>query len=119
MIYAVEKEDKVHENIESFVYQDRSGLSWHVQRTEVGLYISYLGPKNLIPRYFECKVNGNVLLIRNTNFIHIRDTDFETFFKIRNIIIDGFIDQIWSVFASFFTSRLKLNPVILQTEMSK
>lgn len=117
MIYAVNIEQK-GENLESVIYKDKSGLSWHVQRTEVGLFVSCLSPKSLIPKNFECKVNKKLVFIRNTNCIFIEATDLETFCHIRNIIKDGYINQIWDVFTSFFTSRLKMNPIILQTEMN-
>lgn len=118
MIYAVEKENKIANNLESVIYKDQSGLSWHVQRTEAGLYVSYLGPKDLMPKYFECKVNGRYIYLKNTNLILFQATDLDSYCHIRTIIKDGFIDQIWDVFTSLFVSRLKINPTILQTEMS-
>lgn len=106
MIYCINQDSYPKEFIEELIYKDENGFEWHIRRTENGLFIRYFGEEYFQDKYFDCKLqNGNSMLINNTNCIFIQDCEFETFAEIREVLKNGYTDEIWEVFEEMFAER--------------
>lgn len=117
MIYCVPLDQYPNSPIEELVYHDENELEWRISRVENGFYVRYFGPEYFKEDRFECQLsNGTIVVIRNTNCIQFKAADFDTFCIIRDILKDGFTDDIWDVFQDSFTERFEHDLTILESE---
>lgn len=119
MIYCVEKDiyPKEGQFIEEIKYLDENGFEWRIARIQNGFMVQYFGSDYFKQTTFDFKLkNGNPIKIRNTNCIFFKDSSFETFCLVRDILKNGFTDEIWEIFEELFQERFNLDDGILESE---
>lgn len=122
MIYYVpiEMYPKEGQFIEELSYKDENDFEWRISRINNGFMVRYFGEPYFKENYFSCELkSGEHLLINNTNCIFIKDTEFETFAEVRNVIKNGFTDDIWEVFQEMFAERFEHDKGLLESEIVK
>jgi len=104
--------------IEENTYRDENGFEWKIARIQNGFFVKYLGEPYFKDKYFSCDLkSGEHILINNTNCIFIQDSEFETFAEIRNVLKNGYTDEIWEIFQEMFEERFEHDKGILESEM--
>lgn len=120
MIYCVETEmyPKEGQFIEELKYKDENDFEWRICRIENGFIVRYFGDEYFKESVFSFDLkNGKRIRIRNTNCIFFKDTDFDTFFEVRNILKNGFTDDIWGIFAELLQERFENDEGFLESEI--
>lgn len=120
MIYCVPIEIYPEEGmfIEELKYKDENDFEWRIARVENGFMVRFFGDKYFKEETIECWLpNGSCVRIKNTNCIFFKDSDFDTFCEVRNILKNGFTDDIWDVFTELFCERFTHNLEILESEL--
>lgn len=120
MIYCIpiEMYPKEGQFIEELSYIDENDFEWKISRVKNGFMVRYFGEPYFKETYFSCELkSGEHILINNTNCIFIKDANFETFAEFRNIIKNGFTDDIWEVFQEMFTERFEHDKGLLASEI--
>lgn len=121
MIYCIEEKDyptKESWRSEELIYKDENDFEWRIARVENGFMVRYFGDKYFKEKWFICEVRGKEIYINNTNCLFIQDTSFDTFYLIREIIKEGFTDDIWETFREMFEERLINDEGTLESEQA-
>jgi len=106
--------------IEELSYQDENSQEWRIARVDNGFFVKYFGEPYFKETYFSCELeSGEHIMINNTNCILIKDTDFDTFAEVRNVIKIGYTDDIWETFEEMFTERFEHDKGLLESELVK
>jgi len=119
MIYCIpiEKYPKEGQFIEELIYKDENDYEWRICRIESGFIVRYFGEPYFKENTFECELlSGEWIRIKNTNCILFKDSDFETFTEMRNILKNGYTDEIWESIEELFTERFECRRDILESE---
>ena len=121
MIYAIPSDNYPKEGqfIEEHSYKDENDFEWRIARINNGFMIRYFGDPYFSEKYFSIDANGKHYLVNNTNCIFFRDSSFETFCDLRDILKEGYTDEIWESFAEFFEERFIHNEGFLESEIVK
>ncbi len=106
------------QSIGESVHYDMNGLGWHISRVLNGFFVRFTGDEYFIEDTFICRVNGADIWIRNTNCLFINDQRFEAFDTFRQIIKNGYTDEIWETIAGIFEDRLNKSTELLPSEMA-
>jgi hypothetical protein len=120
MIYCVEIKDYPNENqyLEESIYNDENGFEWRVARVNNGMFIKYCGDKYFSESTFDISLDdGHQISIKNTRCIFFNCIDFDTFYEIRNIVKNGFTDEIWDIFQDLFKERFECDLSFLESEI--
>ena len=120
MIYCVPIENypKNGQFIEEHTYKDENDFEWRVARIKNGFMVRYFGTPYFQDNRFDCDLpNGQNIQIKNTNCIFFQDTGFETFYHVRQILQNGYTDDIWETFTELFTERFEHDLGLLESEM--
>lgn len=120
MIYCLNPNEypKPDQIIEEISYRDENDFEWKIIRVNNGFFVTYLGNAYFKENTFSCHTSRNgCFLIRNTNLIFFKCTDFDTFVEVRNVIKIGYTDDIWETFEELFTERLEHDQTILESEL--
>jgi hypothetical protein len=110
MIYCIPIENYPKENqfLEELSYKDENSFEWKIARVENGLIVKYFGDEYFKNSTFEIELkSGKWIRIKNTNCIFFKDSDFEDFCNIRDILKNGYTDEIWETFNDLFTERFE------------
>ena len=121
MIYClpIEQYPKEGEFIEELSCKDENHCDWKIARIKNGFIIRYFDFEYFLEKRFHCELtNGQTVTILNTNCIFIQDTDFDTFCLVRDVIKNGFTDEIWDTFEEMFTERFEHDKGLLACEMA-
>lgn len=119
MIYCVDKNNYPKEGkfLEEISYKDENDFEWRIARIDNGLMVIYLGDEYFSNDTFQCVVSSQEhISIKNTKCVFFKDASFETFCEIRDIIKNGYTDDIWESFETLFVERFKNNKDILESE---
>lgn len=119
MIYCIPSKDYPNKEqfIEELEYKDENDFIWKIARIENGFIIKYFGDEYFKDNTFECELlSGNWISINNTNCIFFKDADFDAFCEMRDILKNGYTDDIWDTLNDFFTERFNQNEDILECE---
>lgn len=97
MLYCVDNykkdEDKV---IEVLNYTDKGGEEWVVRRTDEGFFIFYKGNPARSAPFFEVDTKKKKQVqINNTNIYLVLNSDFYTFYMLRNIILNYETEEVF------------------------
>ncbi len=104
--------------IEELVYKDENDFEWRIARIEGGFMVKFFGVEYFTETYFDFTVStGKHFLLNNTGCIFFKDTDFETFAEMRDVLKNGYTDEIWEVFEDLFTERFEQDESILECEV--
>ena len=120
MIYCIPIEMYPKEGmyIEELTYTDENGFEWRIARVENGFIVRYFGDDYFRDSLFSCEIGtGEIIKVKNTNCIFFKDSDFETFYEMREIIKIGYTDDIWETFVELFTERFEHDRGMLESEM--
>lgn len=120
MIYCVETEmyPKEGQFIEELKYKDENDFEWRICRIENGFMVRYFGDEYFKESVFSFEIkNGKIIRVRNTNCIFFKDTDFDTFYEVRNILKNGFTDDIWGIFEELLQERFENDEGFLESEI--
>jgi len=118
MIYAVTPQKYPQNFIEEIKYKDENDFEWRIARVENGLYVKYFGDSYFKFNNFVCEnKEGKMLKVKNTGCIFFADSDFETFADVRNILKNGFTDDIWDTFQDLFQERLSIDDRLTEDEV--
>jgi hypothetical protein len=106
--------------IEENLYFDENNFEWRIARVNNGFFVKYFGDGYFKDEMFCCELkDGKTYFIKNTNCIFFQDPDFETFVEMRDILKNGFTDDIWESIEMFLTERLNICTDILECEWFK
>lgn len=122
MIYCFEPKTypTLKQAIEQVIYLDENGQVWKIARVKNGFFVRYFGDSYFKETYFSVDLTtGEHILIKNTNCVFIESSDFETFELVRNVIKNGYTDEIWETFEDLFRERLEHNKALIQSEIVK
>lgn len=120
MIYCLEPAlyPKPHQFIEEISYRDENDFEWKVARISNGFFVRYFGNDYFKESVFVCELlQGETIRIKNTNCIFIQNTDFEVFAEVRNVLKNGYTDDIWETFEEMFTERFEHDKTLLKSEL--
>ena len=120
MIYSVSKETYPKEGqfIEEISYKDENEFEWRIARIENGFMVRYFGDPYFKDSTFKCESStGKLIRINNTGCIFFKGADFETFCEIRDILKNGWTDEIWETFEELFNERIKHDEGLLESEI--
>lgn len=119
MIYCIPPENYPKQGffIEEFSYRDENDFEWKIARVENGFIVKYFGDDYFKDKYFSCELkNGSWVTINNTNCIFFKDESFDAFYEMRNILKNGYTDDIWETFEELFTERFEHSSDFLECE---
>lgn len=122
MIYCVDIEmyPKEGQFLEELKYKDENEFEWRICRIENGFMVRYFGDDYFKESVFSFDLkNGKRIQIRNTNCIFFKDTDFDTFCEVRNILKNGFTDDIWGIFEELLQERFENDEGFIESEIIK
>lgn len=120
MIYCIPFENYPNEGqfIEQSRYFDQNGFEWNIARVQNGFMVRFFGDLYFKEKYFICELSmGITITVKNTNCIFFKDGSFETFCEVRNILKEGYTDDIWEAFQEFFKERFECCIDILECEI--
>lgn len=121
MIYCIDEKDyPTREDFrsEELIYKDENELEWRIARVENGFMVKYFGDEYFKETTFECELkNGTTKRVKNTNCIFVKDTSFETFYLVRDVIKTGWTDDIWDTFKEMFEERFENDLGVLESEI--
>lgn len=109
MIYAIPIENYPKEGqfIEELSYKDENSLEWRIARIQNGFIVRYFGHDYFKDEEFHFEIGKKLICIKNTNCIFFESTDFELFCEMRDILQNGYTDEIWESIESFFKERFE------------
>lgn len=97
---------------------DVNMFEWRIARIGSGFIVKYFGPDYFKDSTFECITSKNKhVRIKNTNCILFKDSDFDTFCEMRDILKNGYTDEIWETLEELFTERFECSDEILESEV--
>lgn len=120
MIYCFKPElyPTLKQTIEQVIYLDENGQVWKIARVKNGFFVRYFGDSYFKETYFSIDIKtGEHILIKNTNCVFIESPDFETFELVRNVIKNGYTDEIWDTFEEMLQERLERDKRLLESEI--
>lgn len=119
MIYSFEIKDfpKSGQYTERLTYKDENDCEWVIARVENGFFVAYFGHEYFKEKYFSLEVHGESLMIVNTGCFFVQNTDFDAFYDFREILTNGFTDDIWEAIGDFITERLKQDSGLVACEI--
>lgn len=120
MIYAVDPKTypQAPHFIEELIYKDENDFEWRIARIKNGFMVKYFGPDYFKDSTFECITSKNKhVRVKNTNCIFFQDSAFETFCLMRDILNNGYTDDIWEALEELFTERFECSDEILESEI--
>ena len=120
MIYCVEPEMYPSKDLvtEEISYLDENGFEWKIARIDNGFFVKYFGDSYFKDDTFECETKyGEYVRVKNTNCIFIQNTSFETFVEVRDLIKEGWTDDIWDTFREMFEERFDWCKDLLESEV--
>lgn len=119
MIYLVNSELYPKEGmfIEEHFYTDENGFEWKIARVENGFFAQYLGVSYFYDRFFNIEVGNKIFKVFNTNNIFFQDASFETFYYFRDILKNGFTDEIWECIHELLEARFMCDSSMLSSEI--
>ena len=120
MIYCIPFENypNAGQFIEQSRYFDKNGFEWNIARVQNGFMVRYCGDSYFKEIMFHFEMNdGSIVKIKNTNCIFYQDASFDTFCEVRNIIKEGYTDDIWECFQDLFKERFENCRDILECEV--
>lgn len=104
--------------LEEIIYQDENEFEWRIARVKNGFMVRFFGDDYFKDNFFVCEVTDDLLIkVKNTNCIFFQDADFDTFCEMRNILKNGFTDDIWETIQELFTTRFESSQVLLESEV--
>lgn len=118
MIYALPESDYPKKTIEEISYKDENDFEWKIARTRKGFYVRYYGHGYFKENMFSCSLSdGTCVNVKNTNCIFFKDTSFDAFVEMREILKCGYTDEIWESLEEFFTERFEHDKRLLECEV--
>jgi hypothetical protein len=119
MIYCIPTDDydKHKPFLEELSYNDENSYEWRIARTKKGFLVKYFGVDYFKDSEFNfTTTKGEHFRIKNTNCIQFLDDDFEAFCDMRDIIMNGWTDEIWGAIEELFQERFEHDTRILESE---
>ena len=119
MIYSFEIKDfpKSGQYTERIAYKDENDYDWVIARVKNGFFVAYYGHEYFKEKHFSLTIKGKDILINNTGCFFIQDANFDTFYEFRNVLKNGFTDDIWDVIGDLITERLQNDRGLLACEI--
>lgn len=103
--------------IECHSYKDENRFEWKIARVQNGFFVAYFGDSYFKDKYLDLDVNGIQMLITNTGCFFVNDTSFETFYEFREILKNGYTDDIWDSIADLLSERLSHDARLTDSEI--
>lgn len=119
MIYCIPFDNYPKEGqfLEELIYRDENEQEWRIARVVNGFMVRYFGCEYFKENSFHCELtSGKTIVVKNTNCIFFQDADFETFCHMRDILKNGFTDEIWESLEGFFTERFEHDLGMIESE---
>jgi hypothetical protein len=119
MIYAIKPEHypEPEQRLEELTYKDENDFEWRISRINNGFIVKYFGDSYFKEKFFCCQLKSDqIVRVNNTNCIFFQDASFETFCIVRDILKNGFTDDIWECFEEFFTERFEHDKGMIESE---
>lgn len=122
MIYAVDPNTypSPEQCLEEISYKDQNNLEWRIARVQNGFMVRYYGDRYFSFNTFECELkSGKTVRVNNTHCILFKDESFDAFCEMRDILKNGWTDEIWDCLEGFFTERLEHDITLIESEIVK
>lgn len=104
--------------LEEIKYKDENDFEWRIARVENGFFVRYYGDSYFKESSFSCETKkGEHIRIPNTGCVFFATVDFDTFCHVRDIVKNGYTDDIWATFADLFTERFNHSAGLLKSEL--
>lgn len=118
MIYCIPKPEAI-EPIEEVSFRDENNFEWVVTRVDKGMWLEYKGPIYFSPTKFwiELEDREKTITILNLRTFFIKDSSFEAYDELRNLINSEFTDDIWEAIEASLKERLLENELLLNDEI--
>lgn len=118
MIYSAEIKDfpDSEKSSEISVYNDQNGTEWRFAMVKNGFFIGYFGDDYFKEKEFEIDDGDKIHYINNTGCFFVKTLDFDVYYEFRNIVNEGFTDDIWEAIEEFIQLRFELSGVIMTCE---
>lgn len=119
MIYSTNKQlyPTKGQFMEESRYFDENGFEWNIARVNNGFFVKYEGDEYFSEKYFYIELNnGKRLKITNTNCLFVKCVDFDTFYHFRDILKNGFTDDIWDIIEELFLERFNQDEGFIESE---
>lgn len=83
--------------------------------------VKYCGDSYFKDTFFSVPVEKKQkhFLINNTGCILFQDADFETFCNVRDVLKNGYTDDIWELFTDLFITRFECDEGMIESEIVK
>lgn len=120
MIYSVYNEiaELTTIPIERITYNDQNGFKWEIIREEDGFYIVYNGDKYFMQEIMVIELpDGSFQKVKNHGCFHVKDSDFETFCHVRDILKNGYTDEIWDIIEELLEERFIHDRSLIDSEL--
>lgn len=120
MIYLLPEKDYPNPSqyLEEFEYKDENDFTWKVARVSNGFFVRYFGDPYFKYSIFTVQPKGKkIFKIKNTNCIFFNDPEFDSFYNVRNILKNGYTDDIWDCIEEFLEERFTHDEGILKSEI--
>ncbi len=118
MIFSAEKKDFPTDSMSTEInsYNDQNDFEWKIAMVKNGFFIGYFGDEYFLESKFEITDNLDTHLLKNTGCFFIESLDFEVFCEFRNILKEGFTDDIWDSIQEFIQLRFDLTGILMTCE---
>lgn len=104
--------------VEELSYKDENEFTWKLSRVQNGFFITFTGDPHFMNSRFVIELDdGNLIMVNNTNCIFVSTTDFEVFVHFRDILKNGYTDDIWDSIEEFLLERFSHDPSLLESEI--
>lgn len=119
MIYSIEIEKfpKKKQCKELISYLDENNEEWKIGIVENGFFVGYFGDPYFKDKYFDLTINKEHKLLMNSGCFWVQDLEFDTFYNFREILKNGFTDDIWEIIGELITERLMNDPGLTECEI--
>ena len=103
--------------IEEHEYKDENDFIWKIARVQNGFFVRYFGDKYFSDTFFCITTPKGLFKVFNTRNVFFQDASFESFYEFRNILKNGYTDDIWESIEGFLEERFTHDEGMLESEM--
>lgn len=103
--------------IEEHEYKDENDFIWKIARVENGFFVRYFGDPFFSETFFSIEVKGKMFNVFNTKNIFFQDSSFESFYEFREILKNGYTDDIWDSVSELLQERFSHDEGMLKSEI--
>ena len=105
--------------IEDVWIEDQNEWRWRMENYGSILVLSFHGDSHFFENLISVTTDDKHFMVRNTNRIVFTGVDADDYFELRDLIINGYTDEVWEAIEVKLYQRLNKEPKLLQSEEVK